>query len=398
MRFLFLQPAAVCAAFFICGCQSNTQTPNAVPSAKSEAASEKSVAAAPEELLYMVMVDKLNVREQPSKSGKVITQFAEGAVISGTGEISDNKEEVTLRGMIYNEGYAKVQGYNSAGPAGWAYLGGLQKIYVGPAGTRPNVEQLTALNAFIRGLNPKQLISGKRLWDYLQAHFAQAQGSLADAAYVLSEQFLKRMEIEGGYYKITEKIDWSNEEMEAIWKHTYDYKRPAVKIFLENGFRLETSEGMVFPIPDPVRLHDFFAPKTTPAMKMYLDQSLIEANEQAWNDGAIVLPLDKLAERGILWENFNKTHPHFILSQQTQESERWIRNVMVMGSDNSPIFDYESGKVNSEVQNVWKTILTKYPDSRMAAAVKEFSELVTAEGGKRTEKVEKYINDKITNE
>ncbi|MBK6996604.1 MAG: SH3 domain-containing protein [Lewinellaceae bacterium] len=49
----------------------------------------------PEVYLYAVSVDKLNLRDQPDKNGKVVTQFAEGDFVEGLGEVSSNKEEVT---------------------------------------------------------------------------------------------------------------------------------------------------------------------------------------------------------------------------------------------------------------------------------------------------------------
>lgn len=396
MRLLLPSLAALCAAFFVYGCQSDPPAPNASNATGSESAQRNANGALTEEVIYLVMVDKLNLREEPSKSAKVIAQFPEGALVTGQGEVSANKEQVTLRGMIYNEGYAKVKGYSASGAAGWAYNGALQKIYIGQAANRPDTAQLTAFNTFLRGLDSKQIGSGKKLWDYLAEH--APQGSLADAFYVLSERFLKRMELEGAYYKVTENMRWSNKDMEDISKHLYQYKNPSTRIFQENGFRLETAEGMVFPVPDPVRLHDFFAPKVTPSMKRYLDQKLIESNEQAWNDGGIILPLDQLAERSIFWETFNRDNPGFLLSQETADSERWLRNSLLIGSDNTPAFTYENMQVDSEYQKIWKTILEKYPGTKLAEEVKKFSDLVAAEGNKRTEKVEKYISDHLINQ
>ena len=390
--------AAFSAAFFINACQQPADK-TAAPGTESSSASN-TTAPRPEMLLYAVMVDQLNLREQASKAGKVIAQFPEGSFVIGSGEYSANKEEVTLRGVIYTEPYTKVTGTTAEPKNGWAFLGALQKVYAGTSASSPDLSTLTQLTTFLKSLNVKQIDSGKKAWDYVKSHFADTKGPLADAAYILLDQFLSRMEVEGEYYKPMEAIQWTPEDQESVYKYQFNYQKyPATRAFPANGFRLETAEGMVFPVADPMQLHAFFAPRATPEMKTYLDQELqIEQNEHAWEDGGIVIPMEQLMDRCVFWERFNQSNPNFVLSEETRHSEKWIGDTFISGANNTPAFDYETGAVSPEYLKVWAYALEKYPQTKIAARIKEFTALIAAEGNKRTPKVEAYISKLIQSE
>ena len=218
----------------------------------------------PEIYLYAVAVDKLNLRDQSNKAGKVITQFAEGDFVEGTGEISANKEEVTLRDIPYNEPYFKVTSTTPEQHNGWAYSAALIPVYAGPRATSPDLGRLVQFSTFLKTLNFKKLDSGKKAWDYVNQNLSGAQGTMADAAFILLERFLFRMETEGEFYTMTEKIKWTDVEYSAIDEDKFDVnKYPATRQLSENGFRLEVGEGMVFPIVDWTRLGSAFKSDAT---------------------------------------------------------------------------------------------------------------------------------------
>ena len=379
---------ALAALFFSCKQDAKQAATTPAPTAPEATAP---TVAKPESYLYAVAVDKLNLRDQPNKAGKVLAQFAEGEIVEGTGQVSANKEEATLRGITWTEPYFEVKSPTAGQPNGWAYGGALQPIYAGQRTGSPDIGKLKALNAHFKTLNTKQLESGKKAWDFVKTNFATATGSTADAAFVLLEKFLSRMEREGEFYKMTEDFKWAEGEYEAISNETFDpNKYPHTKTIIQNGFRLEAGEGMIFPIPDWAKLAEFFAPKTTPAMKSFIEQEFLEQKDQAWSDGGIIISLEKLADRGAWWERFNHENPYFPLHSQTIESERWPRLVLINGSDNTPIYDYDSQSITEDSKKVWAYIQQKYPGTKLAAAAKQMAELCAAEGWKRTKKVEEF--------
>lgn len=345
----------------------------------------------PEVILYAATVDKLNLRDQPNKNGQVLAQLTEGELVEGTGEVSANKEEATLRGMTYLEPYHKVATLSPEPKTGWAFGGGLLRLYAGSRAGIPHLDQLRQLTGLLKTLDAKNLESGKKAWDEVSARFGSANGALADAAFILLEQFLFRMEREGEYYTLTEKIKWEDADFQAIANRTFDMnKNQVAKSLAENGFELAEGEGMVFPVVDWNRLQTFFGPKVTRPMKFYLDQQVAERNKRAWDDGGIVIPMEELADRATFWEQFNRENPYFALNEQTKESERWTRLVLVNGSDNTPVFNYENQEITEAYKNVWAYVQQKYPGTTLAKTTKEIADLCAAEGWKRTKKVEEW--------
>lgn len=389
---LLLTLCGLTATLFF-SCKSDTKPPVTSPNSPETAATTTATATPkPEVYLYSAKVDKLNLRDQPNKSAQVLAQFAEGEIIEGTGTLSANKEEAVLRGISWTEPYHEVKNPKGNGqPTGWAHGGALQPIYAGSRANLPDVSKLNQLSAALKALNTKKLDSGKKAWDFVKTNFTTVSGSTADAAFIMLERFLNRMEFEGEYYKMTESIQWKDEDYEAIYNRTFDTnKHPATKSLVENGFVITVGEGSVFPVVDWNKLQAFFSSKATPSMKAYIEQGAQDRNDPPWSDGGIIISLEELADRGAWWERFNLDNPYFPLRNETAESERWPRLVLVNGSDNTPIYDYESQAITEEVKKAWAYIQQKYPGTKLAAATKEIADLCAAEGWKRTKKVEEF--------
>lgn len=345
----------------------------------------------PEVYLYVVTVDKLNLRDQSNKNGKVVTQFPEGDFVEGTGEVSANKEEVTLREIPYNEPYFKVKSTTPEQLEGWAYSAALHAVYAGPRSTLPDLGKLSQLSMLLKTLPVTKIESGKKAIDYVKANFAGANGTLGDAAFILLQNFLFRMETEGNYYTQTESIQWADADYEAIWKETFDMnKYPFTKTLAASGFRLEQGEGMIFPIVDWAKLADFFSSKVTPPMKEYILQNVVEQKDNAYDDGGIVIGMDTIADWAAFWEKFNKMNPYFVRSYETTDSERWQRHTVLVGSDNTPCYDFETQAIRDDFKKVWAYAQQKYPGTKLAKDAKELADLCAAEGWKRSKKVEDW--------
>lgn len=77
----------------------------------------------PGPVTFITTVDKLRLRDQPNNKGLEITQLPVQTMVKGTGEQSKNKDQITLRGIPFNEPWYKVS--TASGEEGWVYGGGL---------------------------------------------------------------------------------------------------------------------------------------------------------------------------------------------------------------------------------------------------------------------------------
>lgn len=347
----------------------------------------------PEIYLYFVTVDNLLLRDQPTQKGsKVVSKFKMGEFVQGSGETSPNKEEATIRGIPITAPFVKVTSTTPEEHTGWAFGGALRPVYAGPRATTPDLGRLTQFSIFLKNLNIKQEDSGRKAWEYVKTNFANTKGTLADAVFILLEDFLHRMEVENEYfYKTTEKIPFTDEEQSAVYEQKFDANRyPQTKNLLVSGFRLMSAEGSIFAEADWRQFEAFFAERVTPAMKKYIQQTRAEQEEQAFGDGGIVILLEKLVDRAVFWEKFNRDHPYFVLYEETLQSQNWTLEALFNGANNTPVFDYENGALNEDFKKGWDYAQRQYSGTRVGKSAKAMSELVAAEGGKRTKKVEDF--------
>ena len=378
----------VAAALVLClfSCKQNSAKQDSIDTTASK---DRPAAAKPELFLFAVNVDNLRLREQPGLASQVLAQMNEGDIIEGTGEESSNQDEVDLRGISIRAPYFQV--VSSDGKSGWTFGGALTCVYAGPKKGSPDHDRLEQLAQYLKSLNTKKLDSGEAAWAYVEKNFGDTQGALNDASFFLLEQFMNRMEREGEYYTLTDGYNWSNDEMDAIYKGTFNpASNPITKSLVANGFRIAVAEGSVFPIVDLRRFQSFFAPRATPALKLYIDQETAEQNKPMYDDGGVIVPLEEVADLAVFWENFNRNNPYFPLHEQTRESQHWLALLLVNGSDNTPVFDEENDEINEDFKKLWTYVLQKYPQTEVAKTVKQMADLCASEKWKRTKKVEAF--------
>lgn len=377
------------SALLLASCASDPGTEADQSAANAKPAEGKKA----EPTLYVVNVDQLQLRDQPSQKGStVLKKCQEGDFLWGTGQRSSQIEEAVLRGIPYKDVFVEVQTLDAQPVKGWLFAPGMTAIYVGSTENAPNLPQLAAFSGFLKALPTQEMGSGGKAWKYVQNQFGNASGTLADAVYILLHQFLFRMEVEGEFYTQVEKMRWTPEDYTAVSEDRFDMRKyPESRAFFENGFRFEAGEGNVFPIADWQRLHEFFGSKVSPVMKKYLDQEVIEKRELETEDAGIVIPVEQIAERAVFWERFQKEHPQFVLADQVQISARWTRELLFFGADNTPMFDFSTKQIQPEFKAAWQLVQQKYPDTQLAQKCKEITDLCAANGWKYTKEIEKWV-------
>ncbi|MBL7795314.1 MAG: hypothetical protein JNJ90_02330 [Saprospiraceae bacterium] len=371
-------------------CNSGNQSAPEKSNPADAPASPQAEVPKPEVYLYCTFYDAVLLRETPDLKGKVVTKLPMCEFLEGTGEGSKQKFDATLGGIVWREPFLKVMHLTPEQKSGWVFGGAVEPVYAGPRAGSPNLGDLANFGSHLAKLDLKNLDSGEKAWVYVRQHHTATTGALADAIYLMLERFLHRMEVENNLYELTEKMNWSDEDLNRVYENKYDMgKSPVTKTLDAAGFRLATAEGMIFPVVDRKKLLDFFGKNVTPGMKQYIEQNWIELAEPSMSDAHIAIELEQLADRGIFWENFNKTNPWFVRKDETAEHEAWVRLSMINGL----IFNEETGEAYPEYVKVWAYIQQKYPDSQLGKDVAAFTRLLAAEGNKKTQKVADFQDE-----
>lgn len=340
--------------------------------------------------LYTAVMNDLRVREQANLTANVTEKIRFGEILTGTGEISAHKDSAMINEMPYKEPWYAIK--TPSGKSGWVFGGGIQAIYKGEAKEAPDAALLTKFYTHLNTLNINDVNSGKKGVDFVTQNFQTANAATYDAACEAYFDFLWKMQFEK-VSKMTDKVKFSNKDMEDIWKDKYDMsKTPNTKLLAENGFRLETTEGTIFPIADWefVKKH-FYSHVSTP-MQNYITQTVNEQKEPLSSDNGLVIPAKEVVERAVFWEKFVTASPNFFLTKNIKEHAKSFCSVLIAGMNNTPTFSHEKNILMPEIQQAYDYLLKEHPTTQAAKTIGAFYELVKAEGMKKTPKVEAAMN------
>lgn len=146
--------------------------------------------------------------------------------------------------------------------------------------------------------------------------------------------------------------------------------RGLVKQTLAGGYKLETTEGYIFPVVDYSKLMTF-SDKVTTAMQTYLDLMAMESNEKTASDGGLVISLEELTRRTLAAESYVITFPD--TAERMKVEDRFIQylNYYLVGLNNTPIFDYETFILLPEVKAQFEQMVESHSETVVGQLTKQ---------------------------
>lgn len=142
--------------------------------------------------------------------------------------------------------------------------------------------------------------------------------------------------------------------MNAIADNAVKERLEAVK---NNGYKLETAEGMYYPIID-YEMYQKYRPNVTPELAAYIDIMAIEAQKPPAKDAALRISWDELVKRALLQDRYIAQYPD---SPKTTEIKMLLDKYAIFalyGTNNTPLFDYDTKQMAGEakkdyLETVW---------------------------------------------
>lgn len=160
----------------------------------------------------------------------------------------------------------------------------------------------------------------------------------------------------------------------------------------QNGFSIAQAEGMIYLHATTSGIKTNVIDKLNPPHSDFLELYCTEMDNKCCADGAIVIAETELAKRAWQWgELLEEVMGLAYKTIVSDEYEKYL-SFIFMGIDNTPAFEWQSGKFKQSLFDAMIDTIEKYPESKAAAEFKTYTELLTAEGLKRTNKVEKFLN------
>ncbi|MCP1185238.1 hypothetical protein [Paenibacillus sp. 1781tsa1] len=143
-----------------------------------------------------------------------------------------------------------------------------------------------------------------------------------------------------------------------------EIKDPSVRKVLQEasdlGFKLETSEGLYYPIIN-YEIYQKFKPFVKADIAAYIDIMATESNQMTTADAGIIISWNELIQRTLEKEAFLNNFPN---SNRISTVKQWLFVEYVFyGSDNTPVYDWytdeEIRTMDPEVKKAYEKALAK---------------------------------------
>jgi hypothetical protein len=162
----------------------------------------------------------------------------------------------------------------------------------------------------------------------------------------------------------------------------------------DKGYKIETSEGMYYPV---MHYEGFkvFKPYITKDIAAYIDIMARESNKPTIFDAAIVISWNELISRTLEKEAFVKKFPNSNRTLRIKNNLSQSLGLVFYGSSNTPAYGYEKPmKLDPELREAYdKAVGTGSPSSGVIKKIKGLLELLDKSGNELTPAIESYIEN-----
>jgi hypothetical protein len=167
-----------------------------------------------------------------------------------------------------------------------------------------------------------------------------------------------------------EKIgELKNEELRKMVLHA-----------MEGGYKLETTEGYVFPVVDYAALAAL-ADGASSAMKDYLSIMASESKHKSTSDGGLVITRGELVKRIIATETYAKQYRDAPEHGKVEQKFVNYLYLYLVGLDNNPIFNFDTFQVLPEVKNDFEQTVAEHPGTVTGKMTSELLDILAKTKG-----------------
>jgi len=251
------------------------------------------------------------------------------------------------------------------------------------------VEIITTNNLYAQAINKTSIFDYSRLIKFKEVFINDLKIN-SNPMDVLLTTFLE------DYSKLVEEYNTMLNENEPLNNSLYVHDSTDNYILLRkelesNGLRLEESEGQYYIDMNSNYLKsiniDLLDELSIEFLNLYCD----ELDEICCEDGGIQIQKQKLVQRAYKWGEFmEKSSNNSFKEISGSEYDRYIYFIF-KGLDNTPAFDWDTGKYNNELLLLMKDIIAKYPNSRASGDFQTYLKLLKESNFEFTDKISAYL-------
>jgi hypothetical protein len=249
-----------------------------------------------------------------------------------------------------------------------------------------NAQQLAEFNTYFSQQDSTIIDNVRLATERYHSLFTAADSATADSAFSVFYQFHQQVNDYVNATLVKDTTNFSRYVMDTTISLQRKEKNFIDKL-MRNGFRLATAEGTAYSITDFTYYLQHFQRFVSTAMQAYLQQQLAEQREGYMSDAALVISPSVLADRILFWENFLQQHPSFIFNQSIQEKQREYTTFLLIGVDNTPLFNRQTKQLSPAFKTAFEKVLSTNPGSKLAALIRPYYAAVAKRDVKQQEQL-----------
>jgi hypothetical protein len=160
-----------------------------------------------------------------------------------------------------------------------------------------------------------------------------------------------------------------------------------------NGFSIAQSEGMIYIAKSTDYIKSDLAEFLNSTSMDFINLYCQEIDSTCCEDAGIIISDKLLVERALLWGNLLEKVQD-LEYKRVAESEFYSYLLLIYsGQDNSPSFDWSTGKFRENLFKLMSNIVIEYPNSKVSKEFKEYIELLKQSDLKKTDKIDGYLKN-----
>lgn len=156
-----------------------------------------------------------------------------------------------------------------------------------------------------------------------------------------------------------------------------------------NGYRVETAEGMYFPIID-YEFYKKFKAHVTADRQDYIDIMAVESSNVPAKDAALVIGWDEVVKRALNQERFINTHTKSVKINEIKQLQQKYVTFTLYGCNNTPLFSYDTETFNPQAREVYLNTVANSNNSEFIKDLEGFLDVAAKNDYKLTSEVNQY--------
>jgi hypothetical protein len=159
-----------------------------------------------------------------------------------------------------------------------------------------------------------------------------------------------------------------------------------------SGYKIETAEGYYFPIID-YQFYKNYSSKATQEIQDYIEIMANESNQVPAKDAALIISWDEIVARALAQEAFLMQYPNSGRLDQITELYKTYEMFTFFGLNNTPLFNYDTKKIDPVAKAVFLDTISKGMDSDYSEMLTNFLEILENNKDALTNEVDAFRKD-----